>query len=291
MTRIAVIGAGAIGGTIAAWLAQNDALEVALCVRSPIASLEVETPSGRLQPAIRVWNRPAEAQPVDWVLVATKAYDSAAAAEWLESLLTPSTCVAILQNGIEHRARLRGLVEESRMVPAIVDIPAERTAPGRIHQRRTGSILVADDAPGKAFVQLFAETPIAVSTTADFTTAAWRKLAINCAGAVNALTLQPGGISRRDEVAALMRGLIRECLLVGRAEGADLPDEIAGEVVEGYRGSPADSVNSMLADRLAGRPMEIDARNGVIVRLAARHGLATPLNQMAVTLLSALAPR
>ena len=87
-----------------------------------------------------------------------------------------------------------------------------------------------------------------------------------------------------------MRGLIRECIAVGRAEGADLPDGLADDVVAGYRAGPADSVNSMLADRLAGRPMEIDARNGVIVRLGTRHGIATPLNAMAATLLRAVSP-
>ena len=53
--------------------------------------------------------------------------------------------------------------------------------------------------------------------------------------------------------------------------------------------SPADSVNSLLADRLAGRPMEWDARNGVIVRLGAIHGVPTPVNAMASTLLAATA--
>ncbi|PSJ40723.1 2-dehydropantoate 2-reductase [Allosphingosinicella deserti] len=290
MTRIAVIGAGAIGGTAAAWLAQNEALDVALCVRTPIQSLHVETPSGPLSPRVTVWSSPAEARSVDWVLIATKAYDSEAAASWLPMLMAPSTCVAILQNGVEHRARVQGLVEDDRVVPAIVDIPAERNAPGRIHQRRTGSIFVADDQAGRAFVSLFAHTPIAVATTPDLRTAAWRKLAVNCAGAVNALTLQPGGISRNDDVAELMRGLIRECIAVGRAEGADLPDGLADDVVAGYRAGPADSVNSLLADRLAGRPMEIDARNGVIVRLGTRHGIATPLNAMAATLLRAVSP-
>ena len=132
MTRIAVIGAGAIGGTVAAWLAQNEALEVALCVRTSIPSLHVETPAGPLSPSVTVWSKPAEAQPADWVLIATKAYDSEAAASWLPMLMTPSTCVAILQNGVEHRARVQGLVEDDRVVPAIVDIQADRDALGRI---------------------------------------------------------------------------------------------------------------------------------------------------------------
>jgi 2-dehydropantoate 2-reductase len=75
---------------------------------------------------------------------------------------------------------------------------------------------------------------------------------------------------------------------VGRAVGADLGDHIPDWVVERAMTSPADSVNSILGDRLAGRPMEWDARNGVIVRLGKLHGIETPANAMASTLLAAV---
>ncbi|MEG3181475.1 ketopantoate reductase C-terminal domain-containing protein [Sphingomonas sp. LT1P40] len=78
-----------------------------------------------------------------------------------------------------------------------------------------------------------------------------------------------------------MHALVVECIAVGRAEGAQLDDALADRVVAGYRADPADAVNSILADRLAGRPTEADARNGVIARLGAHHGIATPLNDMA----------
>jgi 2-dehydropantoate 2-reductase len=70
--------------------------------------------------------------------------------------------------------------------------------------------------------------------------------------------------------------------------GADLPHDIPAQVVESYRSAPPDSINSMHADRLAGRPMEIDARNGVIVRLGRTHGLPTPANAAVAALLEAL---
>ena len=88
-------------------------------------------------------------------------------------------------------------------------------------------------------------------------------------------------------VADIMRAIVRECVAVGRAEGAMLDDSIAESVVSGYRAAPPDSVNSLHADRVAGRPLETDARNGVIVRLGRKHGIATPLNQMIVALLEA----
>ncbi|HZF95737.1 MAG TPA: 2-dehydropantoate 2-reductase [Allosphingosinicella sp.] len=287
MTRVAVVGPGGIGGTVAAWLARNSALDVSICARTPFETLRLDAPGGTIEAALPVLTDPAEAAPVDWVLVATKTYDVEGAAAWLARLARPDTRVAILQNGVEHVEHFAPFVPAGRLLPAVVNIPAERSAPGRILQRRNGAITVPAGADGDAFVRLFAGAPIALSTTGDFLTAAWQKLALNCTGAVNALVLQPNGVVHAPGIADLMRGLIAECIAVGRAEGAKLGDDLAGRIIEGCRTGPADSVNSMHADRLAGRPMEIDARNGVIVRRGARHGIAAPLNAMMVTLLEA----
>jgi 2-dehydropantoate 2-reductase len=289
MTSIAVIGPGAVGATVAAWLAQNPALDVGVCARTAFDRLEVETPGGPITANPRVLTSPDRAGPVDWVIITTKTYDAAATGAWLARLVGPDTRVAVLQNGVEHVARFTPYVEAARITPAVVDIPAERSAPGRVRQRRDGSILVPAGAAGDAFVALFVHTPIGVSTTPDFQTAAWKKLALNCAGAVNALTLRPSGVARREPIADLMRALVGECVAVGRAEGADLPSDLADTVVAGYRAAPADGVNSLHADRAAGRPMELDARNGVIVRRGAAHGIATPVNAMVVALLEAAA--
>ena len=285
--RIAVIGPGAVGGVIAAWLAQNPDLDVTVCARTAFDQLEVETPAGPLVARPRVLTAPEAAEAVDWAIVTTKTYDAAGAGAWLARLVGPRTRVAVLQNGVEHVERFTPYLPADRITPAVVDIPAERSAPGRVRQRRDGTILVPPGDAGEAFVALFAHTPIDVATTDDFRTAAWKKLGLNCAGAVNALTLKPAGVARREPIAAIMRALVAECVAVGRAEGADLPADLPETVVAGYRAGPADGVNSLHADRAAGRPMELDARNGVIVRLGERHGIATPVNAMIVALLEA----
>lgn len=258
-------------------------------MRTPFERLEVETPERRISAKPRIVSDPSQAEPAQWVLIATKAYDAASTAAWLPSLAGAATQVAILQNGVEHVARFAPYVPEGRILPAVVDIPAERTAPGVIRQRRMGTIVVPAGPVGDAFVSLFAHAPIEVSTTDDFTTTAWTKLALNCAGAVSALTLQPGGVAWRDDIADLQRAMVRECVAVGRAEGAQLGDELPDQVIAKYRAAPRDSINSLHADRAAGRPMELDARNGVIVRLGARHGIATPVNATIVALLNAAA--
>jgi 2-dehydropantoate 2-reductase len=77
---------------------------------------------------------------------------------------------------------------------------------------------------------------------------------------------------------------------VGRAEGATLEDDLPQRIVEGHRRAPVDAVNSMLADRLAGRRMEVDARNGAVLRAGRAHRIATPLNTMALAVLEAAGP-
>ena len=286
-TRIAVIGPGAVGGAVAAWLDQSADNEVILCARTTLDRLVVETPSRRIEAHPPVLTEPAEAHTVDWVLVATKTYDAAATGRWLAPLVGPATRVAVLQNGVEHVARFAQFASPERIVPAVVDIPAERSAPGRVRQRRMGTIVVPQGENGRAFIDLFADTPITVSTTEDFTTAAWKKLALNCAGAVSALTLKPAGISWREDIAEIQRAMVRECVAVSHAEGAKLDPDLPEEVIAHYRDGPKDSVNSLHADRVAGRPLELDARNGVIVRLAAKHGIAAPINAMVVALIEA----
>lgn len=288
-TSIALIGPGAVGGTVAAWLAQSTDHALALCVRTPFNSLTIDTSEGQIVAAPPILTDPTQCRPVDWVLIATKAYDAAAAARWLPALLGQRTRVAVLQNGVEHRARFASFVPAEWIVPAVVDIPAERSAPGRIRQRRMGTILVPLCPEGEAFVRLFAHTPIDVAAIDDFTSAAWTKLALNCAGAVSALTLRPAGIAWREDIAAIQRAMVRECVAVGRAEGARLDDDLPEQVIARYRAGPRDAVNSLHADRAAGRPMELDARNGVIVRLGAKHGIATPVNAMIVALIEAAA--
>lgn len=287
MARIAIVGPGAIGGTVAALLAQRPEHALQLCARTSFDGLIVDTPQGLINTHAPVVTDPGAAAPADWVLVATKTYDAAGAARWFPALLGPETRVAILQNGVEHVARFTPWLDEARLLPAVVDIPAERAAPGRIAQRVPGSILVPEGEAGADFVSLFAGIPLAVSTTDDFATALWRKLAINSAGVVSAVVMRPAEVANDERIAALMRDLVSECVRVGRAEGATLDDGLGDAVVDHYRSMPGDSINSIHADRLAGRPTEIDARNRVVERIGARHGIAAPLNALMATLVEA----
>ncbi len=289
MASIALVGPGAVGGVITAWLEKTGRHQVTLCARRPLGALHVETPPGPLTARPVVLTDPAQAKPVDWVLVATKAYDAAGAALWLKGLAAQGAPVAILQNGVEHRERFTAWLPAEQLVPVMVDIPAERTDPTHIRQRGTGKMVVQDDARGREFVALFAGTPLDVSVTPDFKSTVWRKLCGNSSGAINALLLQTSGVMQDGKLGELLRAMVEECMAVGRAEGAVFEDGLPEKILQSQRAAPPDSMNSLHADRAAGRPMEIDARNGVIVRLGRKHGIPTPYNQMAVALLEAMA--
>ncbi len=288
MASVAIVGPGAVGCTVAAWLAVRGGHDVVLCARRSLDRLEVETPEGKLVATPRVLLSPEQAEPVDWVLVATKAYDSDGAARWFDRLLAPHTRVAILQNGVEHVERFAAHAPLERIVPVVIDCPAERSAPGAVRQRRAAWMVVPAGLDGHDFTELFVRTALDVRVSDDFTTEAWKKLCLNSVGAVSAIVNQPSGVARLAPIAELMRGIARECVAVGRACGAVLPDELPDGIVEHYRKGPTDSVNSLHADRIAGRRMEIDARNGAIVRFGRKHGVPTPLNEMAVALLQAI---
>jgi 2-dehydropantoate 2-reductase len=288
MARIAIVGVGAIGGVTAALLQQAGGHELLLCTRRPMSGLSVETPDRLVKVQASILNSPSEAFGVDWVLVCTKAYDVDGAAKWLEQLCSNGAPVAVLQNGVEHRERFAPYVPMEKILPVMVDCPAERQAPDWVRQRGVMHLKVPDSGLGRDFVKLFTGTPADASTVPDFPSVVWRKLCFNSAGVLSALVLRPAGVVRGEALGDVALQIIRECAAVARAEGANLEENVADVVLAAQRAAPADSVNSMLADRQAGRPVEIDARNGVIVRLGRRHGIATPANSMAVALMEAM---
>jgi 2-dehydropantoate 2-reductase len=265
--------------------------EIVLCTRRPLTQLTVTMPSGSVHVRARNLTLPDAAAPVEWVIVATKAYDAASAAKWFPALCANGAPVAVLQNGVEHRERFAPYMEPARLLPVIVECPVERRDNGDVHVRRAACLRVEDKPLGQEFAALFAGSPARIVPEADFVTALWRKLCLNSVGALNALTLKPAGVLRDEAIGRLALAIVAECVAVGRAEGAALNDSLGEEILAHYRGGPADAVNSLLADRLAGRRMESDARNGAIVRKGEQHGIPTPLNRMAVTLLEAQRPQ
>ncbi|HTU51321.1 MAG TPA: 2-dehydropantoate 2-reductase [Acidobacteriaceae bacterium] len=288
MARIAIVGAGAIGSVLAALLQSTEQHELLLCTRRPLPHLHVETPESSIDIRYTNLTSPTQADPVDWVLVATKTYDAAGAGAWIEHLCGQCAPVAVIQNGVEHRERFAAYVPMEKIVPVIIDCPAERQAPESVRQRGPAELFLQSDELGHAFADLFRGSAAQITLTADFLSAAWRKLCINSAGSISAILGKPAGVFRDETVGKETLEVVRECAAVGRAVGAILDEDLPQKVLHQYRNFPVDSVNSLLADRLAGRPMETDARISVIVRYGRKHNVPTPRNNLLLALLEAV---
>jgi 2-dehydropantoate 2-reductase len=288
MARVAIVGVGAIGGTLAGLLHRAGRHEITLCTRRPLPALTVHTHDDVVHVTARNVTDPAQAEAVDWVLVASKGYDATATALWFSRLCAGGAPVAVLQNGIEHRERFENYVSPERLVPVVIDCPAERRQDGTVLMRGPATMKLEDTALGRDFSGLFADRDVTIDLVSDFVTAMWWKLCVNSVGALSALALKPSGILRGEAMSRVALQMVAECAAVGRAEGAELSDSIGEDVLELYRNHPKDSVNSLLADRLAGRRMEWNERNGAIVRKGAKHRIPTPLNEMAAALLEAV---
>jgi 2-dehydropantoate 2-reductase len=288
---IATVGLGGIGGIITGALCATDRHDIVACVRRPLTHLVVERGEDITDVPLRALTDPADATPVDWVLLATKAHEAQSAAPWLARLCGPHTRVAVLQNGIRQKERLKPLVGSATVVPAIVYYNGERLAPDRVRYRPVGDcdIAVRDDADGLAFAELVAGTPMRILLSAEFDTRAWRKLLINAvANPITALTSQRQSVFRREDVKALCLGVLEEAVAVGRADGADLADDEAARTLANLLTYPAEAGTSMYFDRLAGRPFEADALTGAVVAAGEQLRIATPLNRALLTLLRAI---
>jgi 2-dehydropantoate 2-reductase len=288
---VAIIGLGSIGGVIAGALRAADRQDLVACVRAPISRLVVEQPDNVFDVAIRTLTDPADADVVDWVLLCTKVYQTASSAPWLARLCGPGTRVAALQNGMGHAERLAPLVGPAVVVPVLVYFNGERPEPGRMRLRPAGAVdmAVANTIEGEDFMRLLEDTRMRVLCSPDFHTLVWRKLLLNAsANPISALTLQRNHVFRRDDVQALCLAVLEEAAAVGRADGARLAADEAAQTMRTLLTYPPEAGTSMYFDRLAGRPVEIEAVAGAVVVAGERHGIPTPLNRMALTLLRAI---
>jgi 2-dehydropantoate 2-reductase len=287
MARVAVVGVGAIGATVAAAVQEAGGHELVLCARRPLERVVVERPNvGEVVLDAAVVIEPDGAGPADWVLLAVKAHQTEGAAGWLRELCRDGTTVAVLQNGIDHVERVAPLAGEATVLPTVNWCPVEPVAPGRVRQRDALRLAVPDGEAGEAFAALLGDAA-EVTVGGDFAREAWRKLCANAVSGVMALAGRPAEIFALDDVRTVATALAHECAAVARAEGAPLSDDDADAVIAWLDDLPPDTGSSILTDRLAGRTLEWEAFNAVIGRLGRRHGIPTPVSDTVAALLHA----
>jgi 2-dehydropantoate 2-reductase len=287
-TSIALIGPGAIGATVAAYL-HAAGHSVLLCGHTPRESIEVRPDDH--DPIVLpgpVHIDPADVDsPVDVVFLAVKETQNEQAGAWLARLCDENTVVCALQNGVEQVERVGRFCPSSTVVPAAVWISSEAQPAGWVRVRTGVRLVLPESEAAERLADMLRGADVTVELDPDFLTAAWRKLLVNAVVGFMVLTGRRTGIFHRDDVAALARRYLAECLTVARADGANLGDGVIDEIVDLLVQSPLDVTTSMLTDREANRPLEWDIRNGVIARKAATHGIATPISDVLVPLLAA----
>lgn len=265
---------------------------VVACVRQPLDKLVLDAPAGTVELPLTAFTDPTQVKdPADWVLVCTKTHQTPSVAPWLARLCAPHTHVAVLQNGIGHVERVAPLAGGAAVQPIIVYYNGERLAPDRVRLRQGSDqdMAAADDADGRAFAALFAGTPLRVHLSPDFATLIWRKLLINAvANPITTLTLRRQAVLRRADIVELCRAILTEAVAVARAEGVRLADDEPQRAMATLFTFSGELGTSMYFDRLAGRPLEVDALTGAIVAAGERHGIATPLNRALLALLRAI---
>ncbi|WP_263118604.1 oxidoreductase [Cellulomonas sp. RIT-PI-Y] len=285
--RIAVIGPGAIGTTVAALL--HDAGRTPFIAgRSARAELRLRSERGTVAVPGPVATDAGGVQPMsDLVFLAVKATQTAAAGDWLAALCGPGTVVCVLQNGVEQREQVAPLVPAGEVVPAVVWFPAVREADDAVRLLADPRLTVPDTPGGATVENALRGTRCRVEISNDFPTVAWRKLLQNAAAGLMAVTGRRSGMFARDDIGDLTLDYLAECLVIARADGARLDDDEPQRILESFRASPPDRGTSILADRDQGRPLEWDIRNGVVQRRGRALGIPTPISDVLVPLLAA----
>lgn len=287
---VAIVGAGAIGATVA-WALQENA-HVLLCRRRRDTPMTISLPGRPEEPIdAAVLTDPHQvAAPVDWIVLATKAHDVPDAMPWLRALTGPRTRIAILQNGIDHADRVRELVDASRVVPVTVFTIAERAGADRVLVKGLGRLSLPPCAVAEEFAALL-NPELPVLADESFHIRSWEKLILNSAySSLTALTLRNADVVQEPQARAVVTDILREGVAIAHASGIDLGPDAAERLLASLDSLPSAATSSMRLDREHGRALEHEFISGALVRKADVHGIAAPTIRTVHRLLAGVAP-
>jgi 2-dehydropantoate 2-reductase len=296
--RIAVMGAGAIGGYVGARLAAAGA-EVTFIARGRHLAairqrgLEVRSPLGDVRvDAATATDDPAAVGEVAVVLLATKLYDVGPAAQAIAPMLGAETAVVCLQNGVDATDIVARLYGRGRVVGGVVMINAEITAPGIIRHNALNRLTVGE-LDGRStsrlerFVARAAGAGIETAVSRDIRLEIWRKfLLLAPMSALSALTrVELARIRQQEETWRLAEQGMREVVAVANAQGVGLTDEDVQRTLAFAQGMPPTWKASLTVDLEQGRRLEVDWLAGAVCRLGQAADIPTPFHQVAVGVL------
>jgi len=288
--RIAVIGAGGVGGAFGAALAEAGC-DVTFVARGAHLKamrergLRVLGPRGdiHLQPT-KATDDPAPTGEVDVVLFCVKLWDVESAGAAIRPLVGKTTAVVPLQNGIDASERLIPILGKDAVMGGVAQISATIAEPGVIRQTGTFMRLVFGElngrpsARGVAFHALCQRAGFDAVNSREILTALWEKFVLLATNSsVVALTRLPFGKLREDpDVFALFERAVAEVAAVGRARGVRLAPDLETRALQSTRTFPPEMMPSMAVDLLRGNRLELPWLAGKVVALGRELGVPTP---------------
>jgi 2-dehydropantoate 2-reductase len=291
--RIAVIGAGAVGGYFGGRLAAAGSEVAFIARRRTLAALRasglrVESAKGDLR--LRPWlatDEAAEVGPVDLVVLAVKAWQVPEVAPGLRPLVGDTTCVLPLQNGVEAAGQLAAALGPGPVLGGLCKIISMQVAPGHIRHLGVEPSIDCGEIGGpptervRRVRRLFEGAGVTVRTPDDIQAAIWEKFLFICpVSGVGALTGRTIGEFRADpEARAMLEAAMREVVAVAAGHGVRLRPDIVERTLRFLDGLPPEGTASMQRDILEGRPSELESQNGAVVRLGQAAGVPTPVHR------------
>lgn len=291
--RFAIFGSGAVGGYTGAKLARAGH-EVVFFARGAHLQairdrgLTIKSPLGDFTVHARAESDPARVGPVDVVLFAVKCYSNAEALPQLRAMVGGSTAVLTLQNGVDSVDEVAATVGESATLGGSTYVATALEAPGLIVQTGTHRRVVF----GEAFVDrsrvsdrvaainnALVESDIESQGVADVRSAIWEKFVYLSpfAGFTGATRLPIGPLWAVPDIRQHFLDAALEVKAVAAAEGVSLPDNTL-ETLDYYVSRiPGETRSSLLIDFQQGKPIEVEALQGAVVRRGKRAGVPTPI--------------
>ena len=297
--KIAVMGAGGVGGYFGARLAQSGA-DVTFIARGAHGTairekgLRVYSTGGDIlvHPA-RAASDPSGVGAVDAVMFCVKLWDVESAAEACRPLIGPETAVICFQNGVDAQERVAGILGAQHAVGGVAAIAALIEEPGIIRHTGTMAVLKYGEPDGRKspriedFHAACVKAGIEASISPDITAEVWRKFAFLAPMAgITAATRSPiGPILADSDTRRMFVDLIAETVAVGRKKGAKLEEGLEAKQLAFAEGLPPEMKASMLGDLERGNRLELPWLTGAVLRLGRELDVPTPVSETVHTIL------
>jgi 2-dehydropantoate 2-reductase len=298
MMRIAIVGAGGVGGYFGGRLAAAGA-DVTFVARGRhldamrARGLRIDSPKGNLHlPRVNATDDPAAIGPVDIVFFTVKLYDSEAAAHMLPPLLGSDTAVIPFQNGVDGVDIVTRAVGSSHTAGGTAYVSAVIAEPGVIRHTAMDHLIFGElDGRRSARLEqlLDACRPAGFQSTFSdrIQVDIWTKFVrLSVFSGMTAVTRCPIGVIVSDpDLLAMLKTAVREATAVARAKGVPVPDDGADRVESAYKALPPQAKASMLEDLERGRRLELPWLSGAVVRIGREVGIEAPVHRFITTVL------